>query len=1299
MRRRLLILACAVLSGLAAYAQPPKADVLDIVFNDDGTVVDASPMKNPVIVTGAPRIVESTQFDMNVLCQSDELWGAELPNFIRVDANEALEAAIADGATFETMIRPYFAGGVFNREWVNLFGGFQGGGIGIIIYNGVYDFEAYIGGGYVDVVNNFSPVANEWVHLMGVWNKETGDMKLFINGKLEGALQGVSGDISFASREDRFYALGCDLEPGNSYHSGNAFTGDIALARIYDKPLSDEEVAAVYADIASRECDCGEHVEKAVLRQDADGTVLIATTDELAEFGRAVRLGESGLNARLEADVAYPAGYKMLSTDAGYRGDFDGQGHTITLGMEMSGHDAALFKYLSGARIHDLNIAGDIATSSKYAAGLAGHATGSNTVSRVHSSVNITSTIEGDGTHGGFIGSNSSGDLLVEDCLFDGSITGGATTSCAGIVGWSGGNTYIQNTLLTAEIATAEDDCYTFSRNPGNARVSNSYYLLPYGAVNAGAVQIDEIQLSNGEACWLLNGSKVSDHWRQTLPEDVAPTLQAGHGIVVNMDGDIRSIQDDASLKSVADAYSTYLSGLADQIEAFKPLVDELKFDIGMLAAATSVDLFLNASGKIDDDFAAIDKNLEAYESFEQLVENTEAEIEGLENPVAQLLRTYLTESLEPNDNFRNGSAVYILENFVLGTDELAEEGKWINEMLQNALSNDVPVGSNITLLLANADFSSGDAGWTGTNATNYTYNPNAGQWYGVMEGVKTQTITGLKNGIYEFRLNSFNMVGDDSYCSFYTGVILANDVEIPVMSPMEDPVSVQDAVDGVNCYGNDRLVDDQFYIPYSRVGGAVAFSAGRYPNSVMVEVTDGTLTVGFHLYGSGRNDDWFMFANAQLYYQGTAQEASEALDGVLAGAIARAQTTIAYEADVAGTRFLYFPNYSQALRTELAAAVEAAQAAADGPAKYAALVELSDLFKQIYACRKAYREMAVDLVSYYERIPDYPDFADVIQKQADEAWDSWLAGTYSADEAVAKGKALLAEMDGYAIEVPVADLLDIVFNSDGTATDISPAKSEIVPVGEPKIVQSAALGMNVYCHTNNSWGGTASTGFKVFPSDAMFAGIEDGLTIEVLTRPYWEGDVVPGSWATVAGMEQGGGFGMLVYGSQWDFEAHVGGGYQDVYSGFAPVKSEWVHLIGVWSQEESMINLYVDGILVGSIPGGGGYGQPGAPSIWFGIGGDLSSSGDIEASYNGDIALVRLYDKPVNSSQAALLYKNAKALFTGQPEHKEDGDAISTLSPDAPARPQVYTITGLRVDKPVGKGIYIVNGKKVLIK
>ena len=1295
MKRITLLLASALVYGLAAWAQVPKADVMDLVFNDDGTVTDVSPMQNPVTIVGAPRIVKSEQYGMNVLCQSDEHWGYPCTNFVRIDRNEQLDAAIADGVTFETLVRPYFAGGKMGGDWVNIFGGFQGAGIGIIIYNGVYDFEAHVGG-YKDAVNDFSPVADRWVHLVGVYNPEEGCMKLFIDGKLSGRVDGLSGNVSLGS--NTFLALGVDYEPSSSSLGSNTFTGDIATARIYDKPLTDDEVAALYGNAQPLDIAVEEHSEEPTLRRDGDGTVLVASRDELCDFGRAVRQGGLGLNARLEADVDYSGRVKMLSTDQGYSGTFDGADHTLTLGLDRENNEGALFHTITGATVENLNVQGTIHTRGKYAAAIAAHATGNNRLSRIKSSVAITSDVNGDGTHGGLLGVNDNGTTNIEYCQFNGSITGEQTTSCAGFVGYSHGTTYVRNCLLNAEFFTSEEACYTFGRNPGSLRVMDSYYAQPYGEVNAGAEPVDLSQLSSGEACWMLNGCVPGTGWRQTLPGDEEPTLDPTHGIVVSTGNECMSIQDEASLHDAATAYAGALQSQADGMEGHQALLDQLSADIEALAQAPDVDAFLAQNDVIDLDFQAIAENVAAYQRLTEAAEHAMAELGDLDNPVAQLLRTYLEDADEPNETYPQGTYIYILENFSLDTPDVLAQIDYINSMLENALSNDVPAGTDITLLLANADFSQGDQGWDGTPATNYTSAPVAGQWYGYTEAHKTQTLTGLKNGFYEFRLNAFDMVADNSYTTFYTATVQANGVEVPVMAPLEDAVSTEDAEEGVNAWKDDRLVDGEWRIPYSRGGGAVAMAAGRYLNRVMVEVTDGTLTVGAHLYGSGASDDWVMFANARLYYQGTAEEASEAMSDVLDGALERAYATLEYEGDMGGRNYLAFPNYTAALRDELQAAVTDGEAAETPEAMYAVIRRLSDLFRQVYDSRCAYRQMAQDVLRYYESIPDYPDYMEVIQEKSDKAWEEWIAGSLTADEARARGQELLAEMATYKVDIPVADLLDVVFNADGTATDRSPAANEVVAYGTPKIVESPALGMNVLCHTQANWSTRPSDYFRVMSSDALYQGIGDGMAMELLTRPYWTDDDKTGDWCSVLGHEEGGGMGMLVYNNQWCFEAHVGGGYRDAYSGFAPKKGEWTHLVGSWNQETGTLLLFVNGELVGQSEASGALGRPNIPTQWFGIGCDPQNDDNPSASYKGDIAIARIYDQPVNAAQAGILYKNAQALFTGQAEHKEDGDGI-IAAPAAPSAPRaVYTLTGQRVEKAT-RGLYIIDGKKVLVK
>lgn len=1300
MRKLLSATLLSLCAGCAAWAQAPKADVLDIVFNDDGTVVDASPMANPVRVLGAPDVKRSPLYGLNVLCQEEKPWGKESWDNVRVPYNEHLLAAIQDGMTMEVLARPYFEGGSMKSTWVNIFGGYQGGGFGIIILDGAWDFETVVGGSYQDA--KFGPVVDgEWVHLTGVWDKEAGEVRLYVNGQIASTVGNAGGDMSLPYG-DPFIGIGVDYDPNCASVSANTFQGDIALARIYDKPLDADEVKALYQEAESRKTGQEEHQDGILpqLRTDADGTVLIANTGELEAFGRAVRMGQTGLDARLEDDIDFSASRKPLSNTRSYTGTFDGQGHTVRMNCQTNSQQASLFHFLTDATIRNLHITGNIATSNQFAASVATHTYGKTSLQSVSSDVAITSSIEGDGTHGGLVGVAEKG-LAIDHCLFTGSITSQTTTCCAGFVGWAAGGISIANSLQAASMQTLEEGSAVFARNPGQVTLTNCYYTTPFGDTSEAATLADEEQLANGEVCWRLNGSSLASlAWRQTLDTDPAPTLDQSHGVILGVSDPCLCITDGQSLATACTAYARYFQEVADEnAETYQPLTDALRQHAQQATACKSLDELVGTDALVQADLLAIRANQEAYAAYAQAAQATLEKLEGLTSEAAQLLRTYLEDEVAPGEQLPNGSFPYISANFTLDTEAIAREIQYMSDQLLLAMSSSTPAGTEVTMLLQNPDFSQGREGWNGTPPNEYTDGsfPPGAQYWGHNDKICHQTVTGLTNGIYELDMNALDMVGDDNYCTYYTAAIFAGDMEMPVMAPMEDALPEDSARENENCHSSDRIVDGTYRIPYSRGGAAIAMCrGGRYLNRVLVNVTDGTLCLGIRMDGSGRKDDWLAFANTRLFYLGTMDEAAQAMDSVMHCALDRAATTIKYEGDAWGRNYTIYPNYADSLRNELRACVQAASSASTGEEKYALLGRFSTLFHEIYQCRKAYTQCATELESFAARIDDYPDLADELQQMCDEAWNGWSEGAYSTDRALSLGQELFDQMDKLNVEVPAADLMDIVFQGDGTASDISAAQNVVEAMGTPKVVESPVLGMNVFCGAANEWGAVAKDNFVVNVSDALRQGLDEGLTMEVLARPHWEGDAVPGRWCTVFGSEEAGGMGMLVYNGQWCFEAHVGGGYRDAYSGTAPVKDEWVHLVGVWDGAE--VKLYIDGRFISSASASGSFKWPvGVPRQWYGIACDLAPEDQGSASFPGDIAIARIYGEPLNGSQVAQLYRKLKGSMSDVPEHSDNATAIQSVSQGRRGQGALYDLSGRRVTRPTSRGIYIMDGKKVV--
>lgn len=1305
--KKLLLGVLSFSLGLAAAAQAPKADVLDIVFNDDGTVVDASPMAHPVHVMGAPDIKKSPRYGMNVLCYEEEMWGKESSNNVRVPYNDQLTEAIKDGMTMEVMVRPYFEKGTLDKTWVNLFGCYESGGFGIIIYGGKWDFESVIGGSYKDAT--FGPVVNgEWIHLVGVWNKETGMYKFFANGELVSTIEGATGELSFPVTQGKecFVGLGVDFAPNTPSVSSNTFQGDIAIARIYNDPLTDEQVKAIYQKVEAKKTDEPEHAEGLLptLRTDEDGTVLVANSEELDNFACAVRRGHNELNAKLEADIDYSAAKKLICYDRGYKGTFDGQGHTLKVNINEEATSSAPFKSLVDATVRNLNITGNIVGTQKFTASLAANASGKTLIENVSSDVKITSTYEGDGTYGGLIGAANAG-LTLNNCLFSGTISSETTTRCAGMVGWAGGKITIKNSLQVGDISSVATEGAVFARNPQNVSVINSYYTAMAGDSDNGATLVTDDELASGKVCWKLNGmTPANAAWRQNVEEDAMPVLNQPHGLVIVLDDVTYNVKDESTLTEVAAAYSEKILGNVEEYEAYKPLKDALTLHAQEVATCTTIDDFVAKCKEIDADVVLINKNKKAYDQLKAAGESTLAQIEGMMNQTALVLRAYLEDEIEPDEVYVHGSLNYIINNYSLSTEDIATEIQYMEDMLLKALASGTAPGTDVTMLVQNPDFSQKKTGWDWTKVANsFAYDAKKGysgmHYYGSLEGSFSQTITGLTNGIYELDMNGSQLVGDDENCTYYTTFLFADDMEMPLMSVSEDIIPADDPIaEEINSLGDTRVMGDQL-IPYSLKGATYAMcQGGYYLNRVFVNVTDGTLTIGGRLYGSGRSDDWPIFANTKLIYQGTFDEASESLDKGLEFAVARANTIIASEPDTWGENYVFYPNFDKTIRTELSKAVVDVESATTGEQKYALLKRFSDLFKQTYTCSKAYVQCARELMDIDARIQDFPDNVTELGKMVEDAWTGWNAGDYTAEEVLKVGPGILAEMDKLHVDVPAADLLDVAFNADGTVTDKSVAENTIETIGKPSVVESPTLGMNVYCGGKQEWGTKPENYSVVLVSDAMREGIESGVTMELLVRPYFADGAVPGKWCTVFGSENAGGMGLLVYNKKWCFEVHAGGGYKDAYATTAPASGEWTHIVGVWDGSE--VKIYINGRMEGSAAAVGAYKWPvDVERQWFGIGCDLNTGDAAEAVFAGDIAVTRLYGTPLNGSQVSKLYKGAKALITDTPEHSEGETAIGGITEVKPATKGIYDITGRRVSRMDAKGLYIVNGKKIVVK
>ena len=211
----------------------PLADILDVTFNSDGTVVNA-PTGEVLDAFGAPTVIY------------DEALGMNVGSFDGVDDAVAYNGIhnwyedIGNSYTIEAYVQIPDSVSVATNVLSNM----ENGGFGLQYRtDGKLYYMTYIDGAYV--TTSAGVTAGEWIHVVGVYDGSY--VKMYLDGELKEEIA-VSGQFSSPNRYMAYFlAIGGD--PSAQGSITNLFKGDIAIARIYSEALSTEQIAEIYADI------------------------------------------------------------------------------------------------------------------------------------------------------------------------------------------------------------------------------------------------------------------------------------------------------------------------------------------------------------------------------------------------------------------------------------------------------------------------------------------------------------------------------------------------------------------------------------------------------------------------------------------------------------------------------------------------------------------------------------------------------------------------------------------------------------------------------------------------------------------------------------------------------------------------------------------------------------------------------------------------------------------------------------------------------------------------------------------
>ena len=226
-----------------------------------------------------------------------------------------------------------------------------------------------------------------------------------------------------------------------------------------------------------------------------DDPYIISSAADWNDFAHNVNLGRSysGKYVKLTSDISVTksaGGYQTDENCQPFSGTFDGDGHTLTINLNNQSRFAAPFKCVSGATIKNLRTAGTIDgtgnADGKLLAGIIGVSFGNTTITGCRSSMSLTTDLGEDAALAGLVAGTKGGSLTIAGCAFDGSMTGGSNTRCAGIAGYeyAATTTTISYTLFapkTLTVSTADDGYTKTISRDADATITNCYYMQTLG--------------------------------------------------------------------------------------------------------------------------------------------------------------------------------------------------------------------------------------------------------------------------------------------------------------------------------------------------------------------------------------------------------------------------------------------------------------------------------------------------------------------------------------------------------------------------------------------------------------------------------------------------------------------------------------------------------------------------------------------------------------------------------------------------------------------------------------------------
>ena len=905
-----------------------------------------------------------------------------------------------------------------------------------------------------------------------------------------------SGELAFLlneneqGREGRFYqTIGTDKAPytvsrghGKVYALASSYRCDgmpIGAVTYGNTPSSATIPAHQHENGFCTVCD---NMDMDYLKPAADGWFELKNGHELAWWSQYAANVDLGAKARLTADIemddADNKHYATIGEElAPFYGSFDGQFHRISnlhinrpdqLGVGLisvmnsepksSGNDDAA-RAKDPIFIRDLILDKSCSITGKGYVALIGMTApwgGNVLVQNLGMEGDVTATAAANA--GGVLGCvmSSSCKITIDNSFMSGNIYG--VNENGSFSGWLGSYATVSNCYAIGTVehpdGDKEDTDRYFARY-GSATIRNCFAIHGgelkqdiNGTSTVVVAKVTEDDVLSGVLAYRANGNtSVSPKWYQNLENDLDehPMPVPTHGVVFKLTEKYVSAADEVELADVISAIqedaSVYCSETMAEQAVKDAYTDAANAMEGMTSVPDAAKAYMEVLKKRELAKASAGKYA-AYVEAMTKVQTYLAEHSDFEGEERALLEDYFENAEGPSENYPLGGYMYITDEMQAPSDSLANEIIRVNEALQAAIKHGYMAGTEVSGLLANADFLKDKEGWENSASMGvrvYTFDgekqiAGAEVYNGALD--MSQTVEGFRPGYYKMEITGAVRPSNDRYGLNYIGTFNLNGSTNYFMADIEDPIDVADAEDGVNCHLTGSTTDlpifddgasenDETgatltgYVMHGQESVATVINGGvRYKNYILGYVgEDGKLTVGIRQDKSGYSSDWIGFGNIRLTYCGDAEseQTSAALEDVLTSQVARASTILEKYVPEA-INYAKAPNFPQELRTKLAGAVNEASEAAGNEAKIALVKKFSDIFQEIREAKAAYLAMLMTaevVNNAAERVKDElsGDELKAITDVLLEVQNGYMDGTYTIEQAKSQAPLKTAEM------------------------------------------------------------------------------------------------------------------------------------------------------------------------------------------------------------------------------------------------------------------------------------------------